>query len=127
VWDDCYNSNPEAAMMMLDMLAATPAGKRIAVLGEMRELGAWSGELHREVGRHAARQGVDELVAVRGDARWMAEEAVLAGMDAAAVRFCEEPADAGRAARELVNDGDAVLFKGSRGTRMELALEEFLK
>jgi UDP-N-acetylmuramoyl-tripeptide--D-alanyl-D-alanine ligase len=114
-------------MMMIDMLAATPARKRTAVLGEMRELGSWSGALHREVGRHAARKGIDTLVAVKGDARLMAEEAVLAGMDAAAARFCEDPAAAGLEARGLVNDGDAVLFKGSRGTRMELALEEFLK
>ncbi len=127
VWDDCYNSNPEAAMMMLDMLAATPAGRRIAVLGEMLELGSWSGAMHRETGRYAARKGVDLLIAVKGDARLMAEEAVAAGMDAARVRFYEEPAAAGRAARELAIEGDAVLFKGSRGTRMELALEEFLK
>lgn len=127
IWDDCYNSNPEAAMMMLDMLAATPAKRRIAVLGEMAELGEWSRQLHREVGRHAAQRGVDVLIAAKGDARLMADEASLAGMAAEDVRFCETPAEAGRAAKELARAGDALLFKGSRATKMELALEEFMK
>jgi UDP-N-acetylmuramoyl-tripeptide--D-alanyl-D-alanine ligase len=125
IWDDCYNSNPEAAEMMLDMLAATPARRRIAVLGEMRELGNWSEELHREVGRHAAARGVDLLIAVTGKARLLAEEAAAAGM-AGKVSFFEDPREAGRALRSLVQPGDALLFKGSRGTRVELALEEFL-
>lgn len=46
VWNDCYNSNPEAAMMMLDLLAATPARRRIAILGEMLELGRSFEDLH---------------------------------------------------------------------------------
>jgi len=126
VWDDCYNSNPEAAMMMLDMLAATPARRRIAVLGEMRELGSWSAALHREVGRHAAALGVGLLVAVKGDARFIAEEAAAA-LPPERVFFFEEPRQAGAMLRETATEGDALLFKGSRGTRMELALEEFMK
>lgn len=125
IWDDCYNSNPEAAEMMLDMLAATPARRRIAVLGEMRELGNWSEELHREVGRHAAMRGVDVLIAITGKARLLAEEAAAAGL-AEKASFFEDPREAGRALRSLVQPGDALLFKGSRGTRVELALEEFL-
>jgi UDP-N-acetylmuramoyl-tripeptide--D-alanyl-D-alanine ligase len=126
IWDDCYNSNPEAAMMMLDMLAATPAARRIAVLGEMRELGAWSEQLHREVGRHAAVRQVDLLVAIAGNARLLAEEAAKAGLDAAHIEYFDEPREAGLALRSLVRPGDAVLFKGSRGTSVDLALKEFL-
>lgn len=126
IWDDCYNSNPEAAMMMLDMLAATPAARRVAVLGEMRELGAWSEELHREVGRHAALRQVDLLVAVSGHARLLADEAAAAGLDAARIEFFDQPGEAGVALRALVRPGDAVLFKGSRGTSVDLALKEFL-
>jgi UDP-N-acetylmuramoyl-tripeptide--D-alanyl-D-alanine ligase len=123
VWNDCYNSNPEAAESMIDVLRATPAARRIAVLGEMLELGQASDELHRRVGRHAARRGIDLLIGVRGNARAMVEAAEEAGL---AARFAEDPAEAGAYAREAAHPGDAILFKGSRGVRMERALERFL-
>ena len=69
VWNDCYNSNPEAAQSMIDVLRETPAARRIAVLGEMLELGRAAEELHRQVGRYAAEHGVDWLIGVRGHAR----------------------------------------------------------
>ena len=127
VLDDCYNSNPEAARGMLEALAATPARRRIAVLGEMLELGQWSQALHRQLGREVAAHGVDVLVAVRGAARGMAEEAVRAGLPAGAVCFFEDPAEAGAFLRGLAQPGDAVLFKGSRGVRVERALEKFME
>ncbi len=126
IWNDCYNSNPEAATMMLDLLAGTPAERRIAVLGEMLELGAWSAPLHREVGRHAARAGLDLLVGVRGDARELVEGAIGAGLPRERAAFFDDPAEAGAFARGFARAGDALLFKGSRGVRMERALEAFL-
>lgn len=126
IWNDCYNSNPEAAMMMLDLLAESPAARRIAVLGEMLELGSWSEPLHREVGRHAAARGLDWLVCVRGAARWMQEEAAAAGMPAERAVFFDDPAEAGAFVRSLARAGDVLLFKGSRGVRMEKALEAML-
>jgi UDP-N-acetylmuramoyl-tripeptide--D-alanyl-D-alanine ligase len=121
IWNDCYNSNPEAAKSMIDVLRETPAARRIAVLGEMLELGRSSEELHRQVGRYAAEHGIDFLIGVRGDARAMVE----AAGDSAA--FFEDPVDAGEAACRLARPGDAVLFKGSRGVHVERALEEFLR
>jgi UDP-N-acetylmuramoyl-tripeptide--D-alanyl-D-alanine ligase len=120
IWNDCYNSNPEAAKSMIDVLRETPAARRIAVLGEMLELGRSSEELHRQVGRYAAEHGVDFLIGVRGDARAMVEAA------GGASQFFDDPAEAGDAARGLARPGDAVLFKGSRGVRVERALERFL-
>ncbi len=125
IWNDCYNSNPEAAQSMLDVLRATPAGRRIAVLGEMLELGNASEELHRQVGRYAGRPGagrVDLLIGVRGAARAMVEAAAEAGVEA---EFFEDPAAAGERARQVARSGDAVLFKGSRGVKVEKALERF--
>uniref|UniRef100_Q01Q44 UDP-N-acetylmuramoyl-tripeptide--D-alanyl-D-alanine ligase n=1 Tax=Solibacter usitatus (strain Ellin6076) TaxID=234267 RepID=Q01Q44_SOLUE len=122
IWNDCYNSNPEAAQSMIDVLRETPARRRIAVLGEMLELGHAADELHRQVGRYAAEHGVDLLIGVRGAARAMVESAARAGLDA---RFFEDPAEAGDRARELAHAGDAVLFKGSRGVKVEKALERF--
>ncbi len=126
VLNDCYNSNPEAARAMLDVLRDTPASRRIAVLGEMLELGRWSESLHREVGRYAAESGIDVLLGIRGDARFVIEGAVEAGLPATAGHFFDDAAAAGERLRELAQPGDAILFKGSRGTRVERALERFL-
>jgi len=127
VWNDCYNSNPEAAESMIDVLRETPATRRIAVLGEMRELGQAAGELHRRVGRYAAARGVDLLIGVQGEARAMVEAAREAGLGPGAALYFEDAAEAGGFARQAARPGDAALFKGSRGVRMERALERFLE
>jgi UDP-N-acetylmuramoyl-tripeptide--D-alanyl-D-alanine ligase len=127
IWDDCYNSNPEAACMMLDLLAVTPAARRIAVLGEMRELGTWAEELHAQVGRHAVQCEVSVLVGIRGAARHLVDAARGAGLAAGAAYFFDDPQAAGQFLKTLARPGDSILFKGSRGTRVELALEEFLR
>jgi UDP-N-acetylmuramoyl-tripeptide--D-alanyl-D-alanine ligase len=124
VWNDCYNSNPEAAQAMIDVLRETPAGRRIAVLGEMLELGHAAVQLHRQVGSYAATHGVDLLIGVRGSARDMVEAAAVAGVQAL---FFDDPAEAGDYARSFARQGDAVLFKGSRGVRVERAFERFLQ
>ncbi len=126
IWNDCYNSNPEAARAMLDVLRQTPARRRIAVLGEMLELGRFSAQLHEQLGRYAAEQKIDFLIGVRGDARAMIDAAVGAGLPESAAIFFEDPGDAGAFLRRMVRPGDAVLFKGSRGVRVERALERLL-
>ena len=123
VWDDCYNSNPEATQSMIDVLRDTSAYRRIAVLGEMLELGRAADSLHRQVGKYAAEHGVDLLVGVQGSARAMVEAARQAGAEA---WFFEDAGEAGRFAAHAAREGDAVLFKGSRGVRVERALERFL-
>jgi len=123
IWNDSYNSNPEAARAMLDVLRQTPARRRIAVLGEMLELGQSAEPLHRDIGKYVAAQGIDVLLGIRGAARFMVEEAVRAGLSESAAYFFEDPATAGDFLRGLIRDGDAVLFKGSRGVRVETALE----
>ena len=82
ILNDCYNSNPEAVRAMLDVLRDTPARRRIAVLGEMLELGRWAEPLHRDVGSYAAERGIDVLVGIRGAARHMVDAAMRAGMSA---------------------------------------------
>ena len=113
--DDCYNANPPAVEAMLDVLRRTPATRRIAVLGEMRELGARSQELHRRVGAAVGRAGIDHLVAVTGDA---AEIAAAAGIPS---EFHASAEAAGSALAGLLRQGDAVLFKASRGVQLERA------
>jgi len=127
IWNDCYNSNPEAAMMMIDLLAGTPAQRRIAVLGEMLELGRWSEDLHRKVGRHAAERGIDVVAGVRGQAVSLAEAAAAGTSGGPQTFYFGTPQEAGVWLMQFVKPGDAVLIKGSRGTRMELALAEFME
>jgi UDP-N-acetylmuramoyl-tripeptide--D-alanyl-D-alanine ligase len=127
ILDDCYNSNPDAVRAMLDVLAETPGTRRIAVLGEMLELGQWTEELHRGVGTYAASTGVTVLLGIRGAARHLIDAGRASGLDAGAALFFETPEEAGDYLRAFARDGDAILFKGSRGTRVELALERFLE
>jgi UDP-N-acetylmuramoyl-tripeptide--D-alanyl-D-alanine ligase len=122
ILDDSYNSNPDAARSMLDVLREEPARRRIAVLGEMLELGQMAEKLHRELGAYAAHSGVDVLVGVRGVSRLMVEEARRAGLPDHAALFFPDPDSAGDFLREFVRPGDAILFKGSRGTHVERAL-----
>jgi len=126
ILNDCYNANPDAVQAMIDVLRDTPARRRIAVLGEMLELGKWSECLHREIGRYTARNGIDVVVGIHGDARFIADGAIESGKAAGSVYFFDDAAAAGDLARQLAREGDAVLFKGSRGTRVERALERFL-
>jgi UDP-N-acetylmuramoyl-tripeptide--D-alanyl-D-alanine ligase len=127
IWNDCYNSNPEAVYAMLDVLRSTPARRHIAVLGEMLELGHAAEFLHRQAGRCAAESGLDVLIAVQGAARFMAEEAVRAGMPPHSVHFFERSEGAaGDFVGQLAQPGDAILFKASRGVRIEQAMEKVL-
>lgn len=126
ILDDCYNANPEAVRAMLEALSEMPALRRIAVLGEMLELGSWSEVLHGDAGRHAAHYGVDVLVGIRGAARQLVDAALEAGLKPGPARFFEDPEPAGLYVRSVAREGDAILFKGSRGTRVERALERFL-
>jgi UDP-N-acetylmuramoyl-tripeptide--D-alanyl-D-alanine ligase len=126
IYNDCYNSNPDAARAMLDVLRDTPAKRRIAVLGEMLELGHWAERLHEEVGNYASESGVNVLVGIRGAACRMLDAAKRAGLQAGAAFFFDEPEEAGRLVGSIAQPGDAVLFKGSRGVRVEKALETFL-
>jgi UDP-N-acetylmuramoyl-tripeptide--D-alanyl-D-alanine ligase len=126
VYNDCYNSNPDAVRAMLDVLRSTPARQRIAVLGEMLELGRWAEPLHCAAGKYAAQCGIDVLVGIRGAACHLLDAAIGAGLRADAAFFFDDPGAAGRLVREKARAGGAILFKGSRGVHVELALEQFL-
>lgn len=127
IYNDCYNSNPDAVRAMLDLIRILPARRHVAVLGEMLELGRWSEALHRDVGRYVAECGFSVLVGIRGAARHLVDAAKVAGLAADAAYFFDDPAAAGSFLRETAREGDAILFKGSRGTRVEIALERFLE
>ncbi len=123
VINDCYNANPGAMLSMLELLRDTPGTRRIAVLGEMLELGREAETLHRKVGRFAAEQGIHAVIGIRGAGRWMVSEAIAAGLSGGAALFFETPESAGAFLKTYLKSGDTVLFKGSRGVHVERALE----
>ena len=124
VVDDSYNANPTATRRALDVLAGSAAARRIAVIGEMLELGERSAALHEDVGRAAADARVDVLIAVGGaPAKALADAAVAAGMPAAAVRYFATSDEAADAAVALVQRGDVVLVKGSRGVKTDRVVD----
>jgi UDP-N-acetylmuramoyl-tripeptide--D-alanyl-D-alanine ligase len=122
--DDSYNANPTATRRALDVLASAAATRRIAVLGEMLELGDRSAALHAEVGRAAVTARVDVLFAVGGPpAAALADAAVAAGMPEADVRHFATSEEAADAAVAIVRRGDVVLVKGSRGVKTDRVVD----
>lgn len=120
--DDTYNANPDSMQAALATLAHWPAaGKRIAVLGRMGELGPFAEEGHREVGR-AASIGIDRLLTVGAEADWISTEATLNGLDD--VSHFDDHVSAAEALRRAWAPGDVILVKGSRSARMERIIEE---
>jgi UDP-N-acetylmuramoyl-tripeptide--D-alanyl-D-alanine ligase len=124
VINDSYNSNPAALRAMLELLAHT-AGyrRRILAAGEMLELGLASASLHREAGARAAALNLDWIVAVQGHAAEIAAGAVDAGMPPERARFFATSAEAAAFIAEIVEPGDLLLVKGSRGVKMERVVE----
>jgi UDP-N-acetylmuramoyl-tripeptide--D-alanyl-D-alanine ligase len=120
--DDSYNASPAAVRMMLAALAATAtSGRRIAVLGEMHELGPASRALHQACGQAAAAAGVDELIVVGGpDADGLADGANAGGLPRSRVHRFADSRAAAAAVTHLVKRGDVVLVKGSRATRLDV-------
>jgi UDP-N-acetylmuramoyl-tripeptide--D-alanyl-D-alanine ligase len=126
--DDSYNASPSAVRAMLAALAATPvAGRRVAVLGEMLELGSSSHELHYACGQAAAAAGVGELIVIGGEsADGLAEGAIAGGLSRAHIHRFADSAGAAGQVQDLVAAGDLVLVKGSRGTRTDIVVDRLL-
>jgi len=120
--DDSYNSSPAALRRALDVIAKEGrASRKVAVLGEMLELGDHATALHQDSGRIAASAGLRLLFAVGGaPARALADAAIASGMSHASVIYFEKSEEAASAIAAALRSGDLVLVKGSRGTRTDL-------
>lgn len=121
---DCYNANPASMKAAVQLLAQTGAkGKKIAVLGDMLELGPNADQMHEEVGRFLVRQGVDLLVACGGLGRDLAKGAKQAGLDPSHILEVSDARAAAAAVKTVVKSGDVVLIKASRGMKLELVAD----
>ncbi|HEX5852752.1 MAG TPA: UDP-N-acetylmuramoyl-tripeptide--D-alanyl-D-alanine ligase [Solirubrobacteraceae bacterium] len=111
--DDCYNANPMSMRAAIDDLAETAPGRRVAVLGDMLELGPDAPRLHRELGEHASARGVELLIAVGPLA------AETAGAFAGESHAAPDANAAAKLTADLLRAGDTVLVKASRGVGLE--------
>jgi len=128
VINDAYNANPtsmRAAVAALSDMKA--AGKRVAVLGDMAELGSFAELAHFALGEIVARSGVEELVTVGTRARRIAEGAVAEGMRPEKVRPCTGVEEASEVLDDLLESGDIVLVKASRSMGLERIVEGILE
>jgi len=123
VIDDTYNSNPRALAMALGGYIHLPAPRRVAVLGDMLELGTEEQSFHDEAGRLARRFGWDVLAAVGPRGRWIAEGAKAEGLPESRIFAFSSSEEAAEKLPEILSPGDLVLVKGSRGVRMERIVE----
>jgi UDP-N-acetylmuramoyl-tripeptide--D-alanyl-D-alanine ligase len=128
VIDDSYNSSPSALRAALEVLSQeTPRGRRIAVLGEMLELGDHAIAMHEACGRLAAASGIQLLFAVGGaGARALAGAGIDGGLPAASVTYFETSEQAAREIPPAVRGGDLLLVKGSRGIRTDLVTDALM-
>ena len=123
VYDDSYNSNPDAIARSLEAVAQLPAKRRWAVLGDMLELGPEGPRFHREAGQRAARLGFDPVVGV-GD---LAREIVAgAAAEGAGTAWFATAAEAASFASNEIRAGDLLLVKGSRGVGLEVVVDHVL-
>ena len=132
ILDDTYNAAPESTRAALDTLEALPGARKIAVLGDMRELGRYSEQAHRAIGDQAA-GFVDLLFCVGSAARFIADEAKTRGIEqnprrlsADQVFLFDDAQEAGRALEPMLCSGDVVLGKGSQSMRMERIVKEIM-
>jgi len=127
--DDTYNSSPQSSLEALSVFADMnlPAGsRRLAVLGDMLELGSYTEEGHRLVGRKVAEARIDKLIIVGERARDIGREAQARGMKADNIFYFPEATNAGRFLQDRLRSGDIVLVKGSRGMRMDKIVKEVM-
>lgn len=122
--NDAYNANPVSMQGALQVLAALPgAGRRIAVLGDMLELGSQSVQFHRELGRIVAGLPIDYLFVTGEFSSATQDGACAGGMPAGRIVSCADVGGLAAALQGIVREGDAVLLKGSRRMRMERVIE----
>jgi len=123
VLNDCYNANPLSMRSAIETISEIPgARRRVAIIGDMLELGAWSVRSHMEIGRLAQKSGIELLVTVGERAGQIREAAIAAGMDEKnAIHFKDSDETAGMI-NGLIKSGDLILIKGSRRMKLENVL-----
>ena len=126
---DCYNASPESMRSALDVLSGLEGKRKIAVLGDMRELGKHSAALHRGVGKFAADKKIDVLFTVGELGTQIADGAALGGMSEENIysELDESAENTVKALKGIITEGDVILFKASRAMKFERIIEQIEK
>lgn len=124
--DDTYNAAPDSMHEALTLLEKFPGSHKMAVLGDMLELGAKSTEAHTAVGQEVARIAPNHLITVGAGGKIIADSAVAAGLPEERVISFDTSAEAQLPVQELIKQGSVVLIKGSQGMRMERITKEVM-
>jgi UDP-N-acetylmuramoyl-tripeptide--D-alanyl-D-alanine ligase len=128
VINDAYNANPTSMRAAVSALGdIRTSGRRIAVLGDMAELGSLAELAHFQIGEEIASSAADVLVTVGERGRRIAEGALAAGMEPAVVRPCATPAEASEVLDDIAQPGDTVLVKASRAMGLEVVVEGMIE
>lgn len=122
--NDCYNASPESMKVALEALSKQDAKRKIAILGDMLELGEYSEKLHEEVGENVAKNEIDKLYTVGKLAQNIKNGAINAGMLEQNVKSYDTLEDILKEIKTLIGKGDAVLVKASRAMSFEKIINE---
>jgi len=123
VIDDVYNASPDSMKASIEVLKDLGQGRKIAILGDMLELGDYSQKGHTEVGEVVAHKGIDILITVGQESKFIVTGASSCGMDNRNIIHLESNKDVIEYLDTLIEQGDRILVKGSRGMKMEEIVE----
>ncbi|MEK7599369.1 MAG: UDP-N-acetylmuramoyl-tripeptide--D-alanyl-D-alanine ligase [Patescibacteria group bacterium] len=125
ILDDTYNASPQAMHAALDLLRDLPAKRKIAVLGDMLELGQFTIQAHRKVGGQA--RGIADIVITVGPrSKFIADELIQSGFESGRLYSVSDSIAAGKELEKIIKPGDLILVKGSQAMRMERVVEEIM-
>ena len=113
--NDCYNANYDSMKAALDYVGKLPNKRKIAVLGDMLELGEYSKELHEKVGKVVVKNKIDLLICVGKEVRYMAQQAIVEGMSKEKIFLCNNNEEAIQILQQKLQPEDIVLLKASNG------------
>lgn len=123
--EDCYNASPDSQKAGLNCLCKIAKGRKIAVLGDMLEMGSFSEQAHRMVGEYAAQCGVDILYTVGEESKYMADSGLKSGIPK--VQNFTDKAELTEILMNELQDGDTIIFKASRAMKLEEIFESIYK
>ena len=127
VINDCYNANYDSMKAAIEYLGKINAGKKIAVLGDMLELGEFSKMLHEKVGEEVAKNNIDVLITVGELSKNIASKAEVKGLNKENVFVCGENSEAVKIINDIAKQGDAILLKASNGLNFQEIFNEICK
>lgn len=123
--DDAYNASPDSMKSAVNTLVSLDSKNRyVAILGDMFELGEYSIEAHRMVGKHVASSNIDLLICVGNDAKYIYKEAINNGMNSENVKYYEDKENIIKEINSIILDKDIVLVKASRGMHLEKIIDK---